>query len=571
VTGTQQNVSAALAVSLPKAATGIRGFDEITEGGLPAGRATLVAGAAGTGKTLFGIEFLVHGVARGEPGVLLTFEESADKVKANVASLGVDLDRLQADGHLVVQSFPIDTEAIVAAGPFDLEGLFVALGCAVDRIGARRVAIDTVEVLFAAFGNEAVIRSEITRLFRWLEQRGLTAVVTGERGESSLTRRGIEEYLSDCVILLDQRIHENISTRRLRVVKYRGSGHGTNEYPFTITDRGITVMPITSVGLSYPAFTERVSTGVPRLDNMLGGGLFRGSTVLISGSAGTGKSSLAAQAADAACTRGERVLHVLFEESPAQLVRNMRSIGVDLQQWVDAGLLRFMAGRPGSVGLESHLVALHRELEEFRPDLAVLDAVSGLLHIGLPPEVIAAVTRQLDMLKNSGTTCLLTSLVNEGEISELSVSSLVDTWLLLRNVETNGERNRLLFVTKSRGTAHSNQVREFRLTDHGIELVDVYVGEGGVLTGTARLSQQARERQAAEQHRLRVGARRRELRRRSAELGARISRLNQELAEEQAELQRLENDEAHRDQSLAVETAAMAHHRWQDSVLGGTV
>src|SRR5215210_3138279 len=495
--GTAPSVRSALA----KAPTGIRGFDELTGGGLPRGRATLLTGGPGSCKTLFGLEFLVRGAQEfDEPGVLLAFEESAADLTANVASLGFDLAGLEADGRLVIDAIRIDASEIVTTGDFDLDGLFIRLASAVQSVGARRVVLDTIEVLFGALGDEAIVRNEFTRLLRWLKDHELTTVITGERGrEGQLTRFGIEEYASDCVLVLDHRMHDEIATRRLRVVKYRGSVHGTNEYPFLVTDGGLRVWPITSTGLTYAVSSERVSLGVPRLDEMLGGGVYRGSTVLVSGSAGTGKTTLAASAVDAACARGESALFVSFEESPDQIIRNLRSVGIDLGRWVDDGLLRLWGERATAFGLEEHLARIERLLEEGRPTVAVLDAVGSLTNVGAESEVTSAVVREVDMMKSRGITGVLTSLNHDAqrESSSVAVSSVVDTWLLLRNVETDGERNRLLFVMKSRGTAHSNQVREFLLTDHGAELLDVSVGARGVLTGSARLAQAAEERAVA--------------------------------------------------------------------------
>lgn len=486
--------------ALQKAPTGIRGFDEITHGGLPAGRPTLVTGAAGSGKTLFGIEFLVRGaVDHDEPGVILAFEEQSEDLVTNVASLGFDLPQLERDGMLVVDAFRLDPAEYIESGAFDLEGLFIRLDAAVRSVGAKRVVIDTIEVLFTALPNPGIVRGELGRLFRWLKERGLTTVITGERGDAgSLSRFGIEEYVSDCVVSLDHRVTNEVSTRRLRVVKYRGSLHGTNEYPFLITDRGFEVVPITSLGLAYEASEERVATGIEQLDQMLSGGIYRGSSMMISGAAGTGKTSIGAAMANAACARGERALIVSMEESPQQLVRNMRSIGYDLQHWIDEGLLFVRAVRPTSYGFEEHLAMLHRMLDEADPSLVVLDALAGLVRGGEHGDVASVVSRDLDLLKSRGITSVVTTLSHgqTGESSEIEVSSLVDAWLLLRNVETNGERNRLLFVIKSRGSAHSNQVREFLLTDHGPQLVDVYIGPDGVLTGSARIEHMARDRRS---------------------------------------------------------------------------
>lgn len=527
---------------LEKAPTGIAGFDEITNGGLPRGRPTLVTGAAGSGKTLFGIEFLVRGARdHGEPGVLLAFEETQDDLAANVASLGFDLPQLERDGLLAIDAFRLDPEEIVETGAFDLEGLFIRLASAVESVGAKRVVLDTIELLFSALPNEAIVRGELGRLFRWLKQRGLTVVITGERPTpGQLSRFGIEEYVSDCVVVLDHRVEDEISTRRLRVVKYRGSLHGTNEYPFLITAQGLVVVPITSLALTYEASDERVSTGVARLDEMLNGGVYRGSSVMISGTAGTGKTSLAALMVDAACARGERALFFSLEESPAQLVRNMRSIGIDLQRWIDSGLLILASTRPTAFGFEEHLAMLHRLITAHDPSLAVLDAVASLTRAGGMSSTTSVISRDLDLLKGRGITTVMTTLVHRetAETSQVDMSSLIDTWLLLRNDETNGERNRLMFVIKSRGSSHSNQVREFVLTDDGAELIDVYVGPHGVVTGSARVEQIEQDRAAGRTRMEESDRRREELAQRSAAIEAQIAALRAQLGAETAEFER---------------------------------
>src|SRR5437764_10102697 len=488
---------------LPKSPTGIDGFDQITQGGLPVGRPTLVCGGAGCGKTLFAISFLVHGATRfDEPGVFMSFEESTEELAQNVASLGFDLPGLIQKKKIALDHVRIDRSEIEETGDYDLEGLFIRLGYAIDSIGARRVVLDTLETLFGGFTNQAILRAELRRLFRWLKDRGVTAVITAERGDGTLTRQGLEEYVSDCVILLDHRVHDQISTRRLRVVKYRGTSHGTNEYPFLIDEDGITVLPVTSLGLQHEASEERVSSGVARLDAMLGGrGYFRGSSILVSGTSGTGKTSLAAHFADAACRRGERCLYFAFEESQSQAVRNARSIGLNLQPWIDGGLLRFHATRPTFHGLEMHLATMLRLVRDARPQVVVVDPISNMLAAGTADEARAMLLRLVDSLKQQQVTALFTNLTSAGDASleqtDLGVSSIVDTWLLLRDIELGGERNRGIYVLKSRGMAHSNQIREFLLTDRGIELRDVYVGPEGVLTGSMRHVQEAREKATA--------------------------------------------------------------------------
>ncbi len=551
---------------LEKAPTGILGLDQITGGGLPLGRVTLVAGSAGAGKTLLGMNFLVAGARDyGEPGVLVSFEESAAKVARNVRSLGFDLDELQRDGQLVVLSFPVESSEIVGIGEFDFGPLFAVIDDAISRVGAKRIVLDTIEVLFGAFGDDSIVRAELSRLARWLEHRGVTTIVTGERGDTSLTRHGIEEYVTDCVIALDHRVREEISTRRLRVVKYRGSAHGTNEYPFLISAHGFTVLPVTSIALDYGAPEERVSTGIARLDHMLSGGLFRGSTTMVSGTAGTGKTSMGAHLVEAACGRGEHVLLTLFEESPDQFLRNMRSVGLDLQPCVNAGLLRIWAAQPSAFGLETHLAVLARLVEEDTPSVAVLDGISGLASGVLPPEALSIVSRQVDLLKSRGVTTLITALSHGDETSTVSVSSMVDSWLLLRNIEANGERNRLLFVLKSRGTAHSNQVREFVLTDHGVELVDVYVGPDGVLAGSARVAQQAALRDADLRLAEDLDQRRRELHRSVLEREAHLVAVQDQLDAERTEIERIDRRERHQVADTEADRSTMSTRRWADA------
>ncbi|HLT91225.1 MAG TPA: circadian clock protein KaiC [Woeseiaceae bacterium] len=462
---------------LPKTPTGIEGLDEVTGGGLPTGRPTLICGSAGCGKTLLSASFLVNGAARyGEPGVFITFEETADELGRNVASLGYDLDALQARKLLVVDHVHVDRSDIEELGAFDLDGLFIRLKLAIDSVGAKRIVIDTLESLFQGFDDQATLRAELRRLLRWLKDRGITAIVTGERGDRSLTRNGIEEYVSDCVILLDHRVNGHVSTRHLRVVKYRGSAHGTNEYPFLIDEDGITVMPITSAALEHRASEERLPTGIPALDGMLrGGGYFRGSTILVSGTAGTGKSSVAAHLAMSTCERGERCLFFAFEESEAQYLRNMRSIGLHLAPHVESGLMRFRAVRPTLQGLEMHLVQMQKLVRDLEPAVVIVDPISNLVSAGSAEDARSLMTRLIDFLKSRGTTAMLTNLSTPHGLEEtdLNVSSIADTWLLLRDVESDGERRRILFVLKSRGMAHSNRLHEFLITDRGVDLVPV--------------------------------------------------------------------------------------------------
>jgi circadian clock protein KaiC len=528
---------------LAKAPTGIRGLDEVTVGGLPRGRPTLVCGPAGSGKTLLAMEFLVRGVTQfGEPGVFVAFEETRDDLVANVASLGFDLPSFEAAGSLVVDHVNVVAAELVEAGDWDLEGLFIRLGAAIDRIGAQRVVIDTIETLFGGFTDVATLRSELQRLFVWLKARGVTVVITGERGEGQLTRHGIEEYVSDCVIVLNHLVTEETSTRRLRVLKYRGSLHGTNEYPFLIGERGISVQPITSLGLQHTVSSERVSTGVNRLDVMLGGGgPYRGSSVLVSGTPGTGKSTLAAQFCDAACARGERAIYFAFEESQDQIMRNMSSVGLDLARWVRDGLLLFRCVRPSLLGLEAHLLGVQNLVEDVDPSVVVLDPISDLAGTGSSRSVNAMLTRQVDFLKARGVTALFTILASDDQrgAGDTLVESLIDTGLLVRTVEGNGENNRVLSVLKSRGMAHSNQVREFLLTDRGIELADVYVGAQGVLTGSARSAQEAKEHSDAVERQEDLQLRRTDLGRQRQAVEAQVAVLWREFDDESKAVNRL--------------------------------
>lgn len=483
---------------LAKVPTGVEGLDEITGGGFPKGRTSLVCGSAGCGKTLLSMEFLVRGaVVYNEPGVFFAFEETEEELTRNVSSLGFDLEDLKKRKKIVVDYVRVERSEIEESGEYDLDGLFIRLNHAIDSIGAKRVVLDTIEALFASLPNEGVLRAELRRLFRWLKEKGVTAVITAERGREAFTRHGLEEYVADCVILLDNRVEDEICTRRLRVVKYRGSLHGTNEYPFLIGKEGISVLPITSTGLNHTASRERVSSGVPRLDTMLGGkGYYRGSSILVSGTAGSGKSSLAAAFVYAAAQRGERCLYFAFEESESQIIRNMRSIGMNLEPFVKKGLIQFHASRPSFYGLEMHLLTISDLIRKYKPSVVVLDPVTNLISSGSQLEVKSMLTRLIDMLKVHHITAVVTSLTDaeqEGDTSKVGISSLMDTWLLVRNLESNGERNRGLYVLKSRGMKHSNQIREFVLSDDGIQLLDVYIGQDAVLTGSARIQQRARE------------------------------------------------------------------------------
>ena len=556
--------------TLPKCPTGIAGLDEVTGGGLPQGRPTLITGGAGCGKTFLAMHFLYLGATLfDEPGVFVAFEERAQDLRQNFASLDFDIAKLEAEGKLRLDYVHVERSEIEETGEYDLEGLFVRLGHAIDSIGAKRVVLDTIESLFSGFTNLGILRAELRRLFRWLKDKGVTAVITGEAGgqQQALTRHGLEEYVSDCVIVLDHRVTSQVSTRRLRIVKYRGTSHGTNEYPFLMHANGLSVLPITSVGLTHTVSTERLSSGVPRLDAMLGGaGYYRGSSILISGTAGTGKSSLAAHFVAAACTRGEKSLYFAFEESPTQVVRNMRSIGLDLQPHLDSGLLRIISERATAQGLEAHLISLHETVTEHEPVVAVFDPVTNLLTASEQDEVKSMLTRVIDFMKGRHISTLFTSLTagGDGETSEVAMSSLMDTWILLRNLESGGERNRGLYVLKSRGMSHSNQVSEFILSDRGVDLPEAYLGSGEVLMGTARVVQEARDHADKEAREQETETLRRRLDRKRSLIAAQIAALQVELAAEEEDVKAALTGAEQEAEIRAKSRGAVSHMRGVD-------
>ncbi|MEO5334914.1 MAG: circadian clock protein KaiC [Magnetococcus sp. YQC-5] len=551
---------------LPKSRTGIQGLDEITGGGLPTGRPTLICGGAGCGKTLLAMEFLVRGARDfNAPGVFMAFEESVKDLIDNVASLGFDLDGLVAQGKLALDYVCVERSEIVMTGEYDLEGLFIRLGYAIDSIGAKRVVLDTIESLFVNLPNQSILRAELRRLFIWLKEKGVTAVITGERGDGQLTRHGLEEYVSDCVIVLDHRVTEQISTRRLRVAKYRGSMHSSNEYPFLINEDGFSILPITSVGLNHEASCERIATGISHLDQMLDGkGYHRGSSVLLSGTAGAGKSSVAAHFVEAACQRGERVLYFAFEESPEQIMRNMSSIGIDLRMWVQQGLCKIIANRPTFVGLEMHLIMIHKDLDFFHPQVVVMDPLSSFFNDNNYQEVKSMLMRLIDFLKMHQITALFISLTSgDDSIEEIDsgISSLIDSWLFLQAIKNGGEFNRTMHVVKARGIAHSNQIREFMITDQGVVLRDVYVGLSGVLTGSARLAQEAQDRAARLVRQQESECRRRDLERKRTVLEAQIAAMHAELAAQESEILAISHDENMRAVQLAQDQTDMISSR----------
>ncbi len=534
---------------LPKSPTGIGGLDEITGGGFPTGRPTLICGNAGCGKTLMAMEFLVRGATiYNEPGVFIAFEETEEELAANVSSLGFDLENLVAGNKIFIDHVHLERSEIQETGEYDLEGLFVRIGYAIDKIGAKRIVLDTIESLFGGLPNHAILRSEIRRLFRWLKDRKMTAVITAERGDRTVTREGLEEYVSDCVIVLDHRVSEQSSTRRLRILKYRGTVHGTNEYPFLIDENGFTVLPITSLGLAHSVSNERISSGVAELDAMLDNkGYYRGSSVMVSGTAGTGKSSLAAHFVQATCRRGEKVVYFALEESPNQIIRNMRSIGIDLEPFRKKGLLLFHAMRPTFTGLEMHLSTILKITGDFKPRAVIIDPLNGFTSIENSAEVKSLSMRIIDYLKLNQITGFFTTLTSGSSMLEhtnIFVSSLIDTWLLVRDIEIGGERNRGLHVLKSRGMPHSNQIREFILTSNGIVLRDVYRGMEGVLTGSARVAQEAKDKREKQLLNQAIEQRKQDLERRRKALEAQISSLKSEFKAEEAEVNKMiGNDE----------------------------
>jgi circadian clock protein KaiC len=558
---------------IPKIPSGIRGLDEITGGGLPKGRPTLISGGPGCGKTLFAMEFVARGIQDyHEPGVFVAFEEKIEDLKQNFRSLGFDLEDLARKKLLALDHIYIERSEIEEAGEYDLEGLFVRLGAAIDSVKAKRIAIDTIEALFSGFSNDAILRAELRRLFRWLKDRGITAVITAERGDATITRHGLEEYVADCVITLDHRVVNQIATRRLRVVKYRGSSHGTDEYPFLIGNEGVSVLPISSLSLNHGAPVERISSGIPRLDTMLGGkGYYRGSSVLVSGQAGTGKTSVIAAAVNAACRRGEKCVFLLFEESENQVMRNMRSIGIDLEPWVKKGLLRFSAVRPTAYSLEKHLAMIFGMLREFRPEVLAIDPISNLYPVGDDLQVRSMLMRLIDYAKTKEITGFFTSLSSDSFITPFSleptsahVSSLMDTWISLKNVEGSGERNRTLSIIKSRGMAHSHQLREFVLTDGGFDLLDVYQGSEGVLFGSARAAQESREKAAQVARKEEIDRMRRDLERKRKILEADVAAIRDRFAREEEEVGLLINHDISREETLEHERKEMAALRKAD-------
>jgi circadian clock protein KaiC len=551
---------------LEKAPSGIQGLDEITGGGLPRGRTSIVCGGPGCGKTMLGIEFLVRGALEfNEPGVLMAFEETPQDMAKNVASLGFNLEELADQKKLFLDYIYVEPSEIQETGDYDLEGLFIRLQNAVETVGAKRVMFDTIEALFSGFSNPGILRAELRRLFRWLKDHNLTTILTAERGDGTLTRNGLEEYVSDCVILLDHRIKDQISARRMRVVKYRGTKHGADEYPFLIDEGGMSILPLTSLQLTHKVSNDRVSTGIPDLDDMLEGqGYFRGSSILVSGTSGSGKTTLAACFADATCRSGERCLFIDFEESRNQVERNMQSVGLDLTQWTKKGLLFHEAWRPTQFGIEMHLLRIHKLIEKIKPRCVIIDPVSNLISGSSDLEVYSMLMRLLDFLKGGGITAMFISLTGGGQELEkttVGISSLTDTWILLRDVELNGERNRVLYVLKSRGMAHSNQLREFKMSREGIQLIPAYLGSGGVLTGSSRLAQEAREKSETLLRQKEIQRKQQQIEQKRMALKAQIAALEAEFATFEEEENKVIREDQEREEELTIDRGNMAKSR----------
>jgi len=556
---------------LPKTPTGIEGFDEITLGGLPKGRPTLIAGNAGCGKTLFGMEFLARGALQfNEPGVMMSFEENAEELIKNFSSLGFKVNDLIAQKKLLIEFVTVERSEIEETGEYDLEGLFVRLDYAIKSIKAKRVVLDTIEALFAGIPNESVVRAELRRLFRWLKSRGVTTIITGEKGLTTLTRHGLEEYVADCVILLDHTVIERVATRRLRVIKYRGSAHGTDEFPFLIQETGLSVLPITSLNLEHVVSKERISTGIERLDSMLDGkGYYRGSSILISGTSGTGKTTLAAHFAAAACKRNEKVLYFAFEESGNQIARNMLSIGIDLEPFIKAGTLKVLATRHTAYGLEMHLATMHKIINDYKPKTIIVDPISNLMTSGTINEVKSMLVRLIDFIKVNQMTALFTDLstADFSESSDIGVSSLMDTWILLKTLENNGERNRGIYVLKARGIRHSNQIREFVITSKGINLIDAYSGADGVLTGTARVAQEALDNASLLLRNQETERKHRESKRKKLSFEAEFALLKSKYETEEDELNRAIEQETVGEAALLRERRKIAGLRSSDQTI----
>lgn len=557
-------------LELPKARTGIAGLDEISNGGLPRGRTTIVCGGPGCGKTMLAMEFLIRGVQEfNEPGVLIAFEETPQEMERNVASLGFDVKKLVEEKKLFLDFVYVEPSEIQETGDYDLEGLFIRLQHAVDTVGAKRICLDTLEALFSSFSNQGVLRAELRRLFRWLKDRNLTTVITAEKGENLLTRHGLEEYVSDCVILLDHRVRDQISTRRLRIVKYRGTSHGADEYPFLIDSQGISVLPVTSLELRHSVSSDRVSTGISDLDEMLGGkGFYRGSSILVSGTAGSGKTTMACSFVNAACARGERCLYVGFEESVEQVARNMESVGIYLKRWRDQGFLTHEAWRPSQYGIELHLLRIHKLIESVKPQHVVIDPITNLVTGSQQKEVYSMLVRLMDYLKARGITCLFTNLNKESENAEqtdIGISSLTDTWILCRDLELNGERNRCVYILKSRGMPHSNQIREFVMSKHGIRLIAPYIGSGLVLTGSSRAAQEAKEKAQELLREKEIEKKQKTLESKRSALDAQIKALNLEFSAEEVELESAIQQQMLSEKQLELERVEMHRIRLGDS------
>jgi circadian clock protein KaiC len=559
--GVPASDSAEESLSKHPIATGIDGLDFVLQGGLPAGRPTLLRGAAGTGKTVIALTFLCEGIAAGDSGVLVTFDESPEALLEHAEGFGFPARRHRTEGRLRILDMRPDRNEVQVGDTIELTAVLARIGHALDSTGASRLVVDAIDAMEAGFANSQSLRTELARVFDWIRDRGVTSLITtGEHAEFS-ARYGLEDYIADCVIALKQEVKHRVMTRVLRVVKRRGRGHGTNEYPFLLDTDGLFLVPVTGSVLGAPVSEQLLSTGIPGLDAMLGGqGIYQGSTVLLSGQAGTGKTSIACSLTQAACAAGIPVLYLSFEESVAELTRNQRSLGIDIGRYLaddDRGTLVMLPIRAVELGLEEHLMRAMHLVKRHRPALVVLDPVSSLAGRGDEPGAKEILLRLLHLIKEEGITVVATELLSDDSqgVSHLDVSSMIDVWIKLRRHEHNGEMNRLIYVVKARGLPISDQVKEFRITSTGLRIEDPYIGEGGIVYGTARLARQAEDEETiAQLHRELDRAQR--LRRDLDEIQSANERLVR--AEQEAKAADLDRQVARIEQRLAASERARA-------------
>ena len=460
---------------LPKSLTGIQGLDDITYGGIPQNRPTLLVGSIGTGKTIFAMEYIINGITMfNEPGVFMTFEEQTDELQINVTSMGYNLSKLIADNKIYLEHLHIDHREIQATGKYDIEGLFIRIEMAIEKVKAKRIVLDALDTLFIGLDSQ-ILRSEIKRLFFWLKEKKVTAIITSEVGDIFLTRLGFEEVVADCVIELNNRLNNQISTRRLRIVKYRGSYHSTNEYPFMIDHKGITIFPIISEAPQIIVSNERISSGIKQIDEMLDGrGFYVGSSILVSGSAGTGKSSIAASFIKDVCEKKGTALYCAFEEAPNQIKRNMASIGIFLEPYEKSGNLHFYYSRPTLQTLELHFIAIKKLIKQINPSVVILDPITNLMIENINSDIRTMLTRFVDYLKMEQITVLLTATLTVSSLeliqSNEGISSMVDTCIMIQEKNIIDSRRRTLYIMKSRGICNSKKEVEFIITSEGISI-----------------------------------------------------------------------------------------------------